>query len=217
MTDVECGSDIVHARFDATLPPGKWIARHSRAYPGLSFSVLSMLASEGRAGNVLFQVEGTAVQAFLREFTSSVPVTAFQVLHESPGLVLLHVTMDEPLLVSAFVEASVPVKYPIRIAGGEASIEIVAPRDRIDALLDVMARAGFVPRLRRIGPYEGHAMLSPRHRAILEAVHDGGYFEVPRRSSLTAIAASLGISASTLSETIRRIFKKLSACVLRGA
>jgi predicted DNA binding protein len=46
--------------------------------------------------------------------------------------------------------------------------------------------------------------LSAKHRETLLTAHRHGYFEVPRRTNLTELAASVGISDSALSQQIRR-------------
>jgi len=46
--------------------------------------------------------------------------------------------------------------------------------------------------------------LTDRQREALVTAHEKGYFEIPRTASLDEIAAELGISASSLSERLRR-------------
>jgi len=58
-------------------------------------------------------------------------------------------------------------------------------------------------------PFE---LTEPQHQAVTEAVARG-YFEVPRRATLSDIATELDISQQTASETVRRGTNK----VLRGA
>jgi predicted DNA binding protein len=203
-------SDIVQARFKAKIPAGKWIARYSLKYSDMTFSVLSMLLLDDKTGNVVFQVEGTHVRDIVQDFKSSSPVNNYVILHESPGLLILNVNMNEPLILAAFVETSVPVKYPIVIKAGEATIELVAERLRIDSLLSAIERAGMLPAIHRIGRQAWQPLLTSRQRAILETALESGYFDIPRGIELRNLAHGLGISASTLSENLRRIMRKLA-------
>jgi hypothetical protein len=50
-------------------------------------------------------------------------------------------------------------------------------------------------------PGEG---LTDRQREALRIAYERGYFDIPRRASLEAVAAELGISASSVSERLRR-------------
>ena len=71
--------------------------------------------------------------------------------------------------------------------------------------------AGF--RLRRLtqdGESEppGEGLTDPQHEALRTA-YELGHFEIPRRASLEDVAAELGISASSVSERLRRAQSKL--------
>lgn len=46
--------------------------------------------------------------------------------------------------------------------------------------------------------------LTDRQREALRTAYERGYFEIPRRTSLESIATELGISASSVSERLRR-------------
>ncbi len=59
------------------------------------------------------------------------------------------------------------------------------------------------------GPEEKKIEISEREFAILKMCYELGYFENERRASLTDIAKIMGISTSSLSETLRRAMKKL--------
>ncbi|SER79465.1 helix-turn-helix domain-containing protein [Natrinema salaciae] len=51
--------------------------------------------------------------------------------------------------------------------------------------------------------------LSDRQREALRTAYEMGYFDIPRRTSLNAIAAELDISASSVSERLRRAHLQL--------
>ena len=59
------------------------------------------------------------------------------------------------------------------------------------------------------GPEEKKTEISEREFSILKMCYELGYFENERRASLTEIAKIMGISTSSLSETLRRAMKKL--------
>lgn len=57
-------------------------------------------------------------------------------------------------------------------------------------------------------PDEQRNEMSERELSVLKMCYDLGYFENDRASSLTEIAKVLGVSTSSLSETLRRAVKK---------
>ena len=59
------------------------------------------------------------------------------------------------------------------------------------------------------GPEEKKMEISTREFSVLRMCYELGYFENERKASLTEIAKLMGISTSSLSETLRRAMKKL--------
>jgi hypothetical protein len=59
--------------------------------------------------------------------------------------------------------------------------------------------------------------LTDRQREAIRTAHEMGYFEIPRRAALEDVAAELGISASSLSERLRRAQSHLVTTHVSGA
>ncbi|MCL4344892.1 MAG: helix-turn-helix domain-containing protein [Candidatus Thermoplasmatota archaeon] len=66
------------------------------------------------------------------------------------------------------------------------------------------------------GPDEIKNEMSEREFSVLKMCYDLGYFENERDASLTEIAKIMGISTSSLSETLRRAMKKIVKDYLKG-
>ena len=80
------------------------------------------------------------------------------------------------------------------------------------ALLEALRSSGVPAEIEAVrpGPLRGlTATLTERQREILRRAVLDGYFEVPRRISLTELARRVGVATSTLSVTIAVIEKKL--------
>lgn len=60
------------------------------------------------------------------------------------------------------------------------------------------------PLFQLFGRYSTPTERQIRKSIIFRAAYEAGYFEIPRAASLTGVAADLGISASSLSERLRR-------------
>ena len=56
--------------------------------------------------------------------------------------------------------------------------------------------------------------LTPSQREALSAALEGGYFDIPRGTTLTALAAELGVSDQAVSERLRRAQKRVFERVL---
>jgi len=64
--------------------------------------------------------------------------------------------------------------------------------------------------IQQIRKYCPDSLLTPRQLEILTQSLSNGFFDIPRKKSLSILAKEIGISPSALSENVRRINKKLA-------
>jgi len=58
--------------------------------------------------------------------------------------------------------------------------------------------------------YNKSTLLTQRQHEILTIASKNGYFEIPRKITLSKFATTIGLSKSALSENMRRIYKRLA-------
>lgn len=80
-------------------------------------------------------------------------------------------------------------------------------RDAVTAFHDACRENGIAVTVTRIseGPTDvGQSALTPKQREALLAAYESGYFDIPRRVTLTDLADRLDISSQALSQRLRR-------------
>lgn len=104
----------------------------------------------------------------------------------------------------------------VRVARGSEFYAIVGAADETAALLSELSRIGELRILRShklestpdelgLGPeLEWAQALTPRQRDAMLRAHREGYYEWPRRHSVSAIAQQHGLAASTFLDSLRR-------------
>lgn len=85
---------------------------------------------------------------------------------------------------------------------------LVSNRAKLRELEDKMNNAGLEPEIIDV-MYSNDLELTQREKDIIKKLFDYGYFDLDRKKSLTEIAASLGISTTTLSRIMRVALKKI--------
>ena len=80
----------------------------------------------------------------------------------------------------------------------------------MDRFLEQLKKKGIIAKIERIGYYFKSTLLTKRQNEIINLAYQKGFFNIPRTVSLSKFASDLNISKSALSETLRRIFKKLA-------
>lgn len=93
------------------------------------------------------------------------------------------------------------------------SVSMVGSQEALGSEVANLRSAGANVVLRRLGDYSGPSSvldsLTDRQREVLETARDVGYYEVPRRTTVDAIAERLDIDSSTVSEHLQRAERHL--------
>lgn len=91
-------------------------------------------------------------------------------------------------------------------ASGSGGLEwhLLAPRrSDVESLVRELQGRGLEPEVAAIRDVRGTAMLTDRQEKVIGLAYKLGYFEFPKRISLTQLARKVGVSKSTLSEILR--------------
>jgi predicted DNA binding protein len=103
-------------------------------------------------------------------------------------------------------------QFPFPVNNGVATWNVAGPEGKVRELLKNLATqsAGFHVDSVRHGPLlRNPSALTPHQQEILHHAQVAGYFDVPRRISLTRLASKEGVAISTLSVTLATIEKKI--------
>jgi hypothetical protein len=193
------------ARLLVDLPDGPWIADVSREFPDAGFRVLTAVPGES-AGFALVRVTARDVDAVLSAMEAHEALASASVMAREDGAVTVRLETDAPLLLLAAKRSGLPIEMPLDIEDGVATVEVTGEHERVAEMGRRLSDLGLryeVERVRqRVDPAR---LLTDRQRELLLAAVDLGYYDVPRRATLTEVAEHVGIAKSTCSETLQRV------------
>ena len=194
------------ASLDVEIPADAWMHDVSTALPAVTFRVVSALLHEG-AGVGVVEIVGDEPLTALRRMDDAGDVTRLELLwsDEREALVQFE-TVQAPLLGLAH-RAGVPLRTPFEVVGGRARWELTTTRERLGRLREQLQSAGVSFELESVRSFEERSpadVLTDRQQEVLLAARNGGYYDVPRTTTLTAVAASLGVAKATASDTLHR-------------
>jgi len=193
------------ARLLVDLPDGPWIADVSREFPDAGFRVLTAVPGES-AGFALVRVSARDVDAVLSAMNSHDALASVSVMAREDGVATVRIETDTPLLLLAAKRSGLPIEMPLDIEDGVAEVEVTGEHERVAEMGRRLSDLGLefeVERVRqRVNPAR---LLTDRQRELLLAAVDLGYYDVPRRATLTEVAEHVGIAKSTCSETLQRV------------
>jgi len=193
------------ARLLVDLPDGPWIADVSREFPEAGFRVLTAVPDES-AGFALVKLTARDVDAVLAAMRDHARLSKVSVMARDDGIATVRIETTAPLLLVAAKRSGLPIEMPLDIENGVAEVEVTGEHERVAALgkrFDEMGLEYELERVRqRVDPIR---LLTDRQQELLLAAVELGYYDVPRRSTLTEVAGHVGIAKSTCSETLQRV------------
>ena len=202
--------DIVQIKLSIEIPEDKWLATFNKKYPELNFHILSNFPIGENSGITSFQIRGSSVKRFTSDFREKLAEKTTQILYEGEDLVILNVREVDPWILNTLVKTELLISYPVLVKEGKIRIEAITNRSKVDRFLTQLNKKDIEAKIERIGYFYKSTLLTQRQNEIVNLAYQKGYFNIPRSISLSEFAKDLNISKSALSETLRRIFKKLA-------
>ncbi len=203
------------ARIRIKFPAQIWISEIFRKFHDVRMEIEHFLPYdfENSIGNSIIEIFHHSIDLIIDEIRNHKSVIEFSVLEKEETRVKFNVKTRDPFLLYAIIKCGVLINFPVRVREGYAYWRLVSSRKSIDDLLTLFEQKGIEHTLLRIGtsPYsvdDDKNKLTLDESTILNKAISSGFFEIPRKISLEALANKLGKSKSALSVTLRKIIKK---------
>ncbi len=191
------------AQLTVSLPDEYWLGEVSRRPTVESVRIVSALKNDACVFHIVIRHEDSAG---LREQLDSFPlVQQVEVLSEDSQMVSVFVEVTTDQLMAAANNTLGLIRFPVSIQNGIATMQVVGPHDRVAGLRDHLAGENWSVSLEKIQQStETDSVLTPRQRELIEIALAHGYYQTPRKCTLTELAREIGIAKSSLSECLHR-------------
>lgn len=199
------------AKIAITIPETMWIAEVSTAYPDVTFRVVSTQYNDGTATG-LFEIEGDDVVQILARANDKNDIVGLDLLWKNEDKAVVQVETDNPILLAPVSHVGVPLKTPFTISNGVASWDIFTSPSKLSELADEFDRLDIsydVESVREFDAGENDTILTARQQEVLSIAFEAGYYDTPRKTSLTQVAESIDISKATCSDILHRAEGKI--------
>ncbi|MDG6983627.1 MAG: helix-turn-helix domain-containing protein [Nitrososphaerota archaeon] len=126
------------------------------------------------------------------------------------------VVMDRPPICKASNDAAIVcLDCPLNAEEQPASWRFIARRTSdFRQILAHLEKEGIETRIEDVAPLERRPTLTGRQKQIMATAVASGYFEFPRKISLTGLSQLVGVKPSTLSEILRSAERRIMANAL---
>lgn len=198
---------MVNAELTIHPPEATWIYKISTKYPDVLFKVVAVITRNG-SGIGLLELSTDKIEDILLDLKDI--NVSIDIIEQKGEKVLLRFETSNPLPIIAAKKSGVPVETPFYIKNGKIKWEISAPRKNISKLREKLDKLSLKYEIDRIVEIpDSEKLLTDRQQEVLLKAVKRGYYETPRKTSLSNISDELGIAKSTCSQIIHRAEEKI--------
>lgn len=199
------------AKLRISIPDTTWIHGVSVEYPETTFRVIAVMSGEG-SGIALLEIRTPDPVPIIVAIERRDDVTDFDLLWKRDETTTVQVETTDPLLLFPILKAGIPLQTPFEITDGTATWEITTSSERLSGLGEGLDEAGVefdIDFVHDEPPDPTEGLLTDRQREVLLAAIKQGYYDTPRRTTLTEVSESLDVSKATGSDVLHRVEGKV--------
>jgi predicted DNA binding protein len=202
---------VVQLRFE--IPHEVPIYAFTHAHPELTLIVIASQPVPG--GRIVgdTEIEDPGQRDYSTEIAAIPGIVSVARTGELGARTRYQVVLGEPSYVALANELQTLLRYPRLIQNGEYTVEVAARVSQLRQLIDGLRRLSPSVRVLRFGRERMHTCpptLTATQFALLQQALSAGYFDVPRRITLTRLAESLKRSKSSLSRSLALVERELA-------
>jgi predicted DNA binding protein len=152
-----------------------------------------------------------------KEIASFPDVAEVECYGVRPNLAMYRVLYRKSRPVALRNELEILVRYPFSDKNGVCTCELVGQRSRLRRFVSGLHASGNDPRLLSFRPNDSGSLTQPNvvnltriQRALFRQALRSGYYEVPRRVTLTQLAEKVSRNKSSVSKTLTRVERRLA-------
>ncbi len=195
---------MTQARFVVSLPAETWLGDVTATFPDATVRVLTAL--ERQSGEVgICWVTAPDVESVLEAIETRGEVTVLSVFEQTSTEAAVHFETSDSCLLRPALEAGVLVSFPIDVSRGDAVIDVTGTANRVTDFGQRLERDHTAFSIEFVREYaRASDQLTRNQLSLVAAAVESGYYDTPRRCSLTELASEVGLAKSTVSETLHR-------------
>lgn len=176
----------------------------SEQYAKTEFNVLGAWPTDSKL-RVLVETSTIGLPS-LKEALSTIPMlTDVEIRHSTAERILFEVSTPTPPPHGAMADSGIVPSFPLRLENGWFVGDITASREQLSAFRDELDAGEIEYQLVQISGIDGAGdALTNRQRDVVELAVEHGYYDSPRRCTLSDLADRLDVNKSVVSRILQR-------------
>jgi predicted DNA binding protein len=204
-------SEMQHLYISIRLPEGHWAGDISRGNHNITFQIVEHMALSKGRGSVRVLARGRGIQKLKEDLLSHRGIESALIHDEGSDSIAVNLTISKGGggFLRPLIESEVLPNTPFEIRDGWVDWIFDTDNSHMKNLIKKMRESGLQHKIHSVSKNGGTRLLTIRQREIFDLAIEEGYYETPRRITLTNLATKAGISKSTICEITHIIERKI--------
>lgn len=200
---------MVKAKFRIVPPSEEWFVQLSTARPEDDFTLQTVYDDETELVGI-FEVETDDLPALRRTLESIDRIRSHEVLHADDEFAVVQYTTTESIVYSATIDSGMLPPASVTVKDGVMLAEVTMPHDQLSQTITALEESGASCELRSLSQEVDteHVLTPSQHEFVVEAVRHG-YYDTPRRCTLTELAAAMDVTPAAASTMAHRAEERI--------
>ena len=193
------------------LPEGHWAGDVTRKNHHIVLKIeehMPLPNGRGTAQAILFGPDIEKIIGDMNDHAGIEEFTLYEKTSDSTHLTI-DIGKDGGGFLRPMMNAATVPRTPFEVRDGWVEWEFITDQHHSISLMENLKKAKIPYKVISISKSESKRLLTTRQREIFDLVVSNGYYDTPRRITLTKLAENIGISKSTLCEMIHLIEKHI--------
>ncbi|KAB1194653.1 hypothetical protein GJR96_14865 [Haloferax sp. MBLA0076] len=195
---------MVTATIEIPLAEEFGVTAISRDHPDALFRYLSGIEEPDRSYG-LVEVHADDLDELLDQLRAVPSVRAFELLDRYEGRAVFRYETDVSELYRAVRDSDILPAFPYTIRDGVLTFRVTTSTDRLSRFGETLRSLGWTFDVTMVSQsLDDTDFLTDHQWHVLETAVDAGYYDSPRRCTLSEVADEVGIAPSSASEVLHR-------------
>jgi predicted DNA binding protein len=196
-------------RITVNNPPRNWLTQLSNSHPDDEFRVLAAYSSEDDTVGIL-EVHTRNPDSVLNQLCEADGLHSFERMDADDDALLIEYHTPEPEIQALVFKSGVVPHYPIVYRDGTVTVTRAISHEQLADLTEAFEDAGVDYDIGfLVQNLCSESILTDRQRQFIDEAVNQGYYESPRRCSLTELAAEMDVHKTTASDILHRAERRI--------
>jgi|TARA_Y100001949_G_C15933240_1_gene306637 hypothetical protein len=205
------GAEMQNLLISIRLPDGHWAGDSSRQNHHVTIRIEEHMALPRGRGSAQGTARGYELEKFKGDISGHHGVENVIFFGEEGDLAEMNVTISRGGggFLRPLIEAEVLPQTPFEVRDGWVEWEFATDNTHMRKLMAGLKESGLPHRIHSLSNDTAPRLLTVRQREVFDLAVMHGYYDTPRKITLTELAGKAGVSKSTLCEMVHLIEKHI--------